>query len=42
MPFQIYKGKGRHARRVVHTRSGGLLFRWLTNWLRRGAFSARL
>ena len=42
MPFQVYKGKGRHARRVIHTRPGGLLFRLFTHWLGRGAFSTRL
>lgn len=42
MPLQVYKGKGRHARRVIHSRSGGLFFRLFTQWLRRGAFTARL
>jgi len=42
MPFQAYKGKGRHARRVIHSRPGGLLFRLFSDWLRRGAFTAKL
>lgn len=41
MPLQVYKGKGRHARRVVYSRPGGLLFRLFTGWLRSGSFSAR-
>jgi|GEM_PF-1470213 len=41
VPLQVFKGKGRHARRVIHTREGSLLFRLFTNWLRRGAFPAR-
>lgn len=36
MPIQVYKGKGRNARRVVHTRSGSLLFRLFTGWIRGG------
>lgn len=41
VPLQVFKGKGRYARRVIHTREGSLLFRLFTNWLRRGAFPAR-
>lgn len=41
VPLQVFKGKGRHARRVIHTRQGSLLFRLFTDWLRRGAFPAR-
>ena len=41
MPLQVYKGKGRHARRVVHKRSGGLLFRLFTQWLRNGVMTVR-
>ena len=41
MPLQVYKGRGRHARRVVHSRQGSLLFRLFTDWLRNGAFVAR-
>lgn len=41
MVIQVYKGKGRRARRVVHTRSGGLLFRVITGWLCGGVTFAR-
>lgn len=41
MVVQVFKGRGRRARRVVHTRQGSLLFRMFTLWLRHGAFSVR-
>lgn len=41
MPLQVYKGKGRHARRVIYKRSGSLLFRLFTGWLRNGVSSVR-
>jgi len=41
MPLQVFKGKGRYARRVVYSRSGGLLFRLFTAWLRNGVTLAR-
>lgn len=41
VPLQVFKGKGRRARRIIHTREGSFLFRLFTLWLRRGAFPAR-
>lgn len=36
MPLEVYKGRGRRARRITVTRPGSFLFRLYTNWLRSG------
>lgn len=41
MPLQVYKGKGRYARRIEVSRPGGLFFRLFTHWLRSGLTTAR-
>ena len=36
MPLEVYKGRGRRARRIGVSRPGSFLFRLYMNWLRNG------